>query len=50
MRYERLGDLLRLAFTLAGTREGRTIDEVAQDFRVSRRTAERMLDVGRTAL
>ena len=49
MRYERLGDLLRLAFTLAGTREGRTIDEVAQDFRVSRRTAERMLDVVRTA-
>ena len=49
MRYERLGDLLRLAFTLAGTREGRTIDEVALEFGVSRRTAERMLDVVRTA-
>lgn len=43
MRYERLSDLLRLAFSLAGTREGLSLDEIASEQGVSRRTAERML-------
>ena len=43
MRYERLGEIVRLAFTMAGTREGVSLDDIAQNHAVSRRTAERML-------
>lgn len=43
MRYERLSDLLRLAFALSSTREGLSIDQIADDHGVSGRTAERMI-------
>ena len=49
MRYERIGSLLQLALVLAGTREGLTIEDVATEFDVSRRTAERMLDAVQAA-
>ena len=41
MRYERLSDLFRLAVRLQGV-GGLTIDEIREEFAVSRRTAERM--------
>ena len=41
MRYERLSDLFRLAVRLQGA-GGLTIDEIREEFAVSRRTAERM--------
>ena len=41
MRYERLADLFRLAVRLQGA-GGLTIDEMREEFAVSRRTAERM--------
>ena len=45
MRYEPSQRLLRLAFMLAGTRTGLTLDEIARDLGVGRRTAERQRDV-----
>ena len=44
MRYERLTNIVRLATRLQGTRGGLTMDDIAAEFRVSRRTAERMRD------
>ena len=44
MRYEPSQRLLRLALTLAGTRAGLTLDEIAQELEVGRRTAERLRD------
>lgn len=44
MRYEPSQRLLRLALTLAGTRTGLTLDEIAQELEVGRRTAERLRD------
>lgn len=43
MRYERLVDIVRLAIRLQGA-GGLTLDEIAAEFGVSRRTAERMRD------
>ena len=42
MRYERHGDITRLAIRLQGLRGGMTIADIAEQFDVSRRTAERM--------
>ena len=44
MRYERLTDIVRLATRLQSTRGGLTMDDIVAEFRVSRRTAERMRD------
>ena len=44
MRYERLTEIFRLATRLQGSRGGMTMDDIAEEFRVSRRTAERMRD------
>lgn len=44
MRYERVGDILRLAIRLQGSRGGLTIADIQEQFSVSRRTAERMRD------
>lgn len=49
MRYERMGDLLRLAITLSGTRAGLSVAEIADSQRVHQRTAERMLAALRDA-
>ena len=42
MRYQRAIDLVRLAIWLQGTRTGWTLDDISEEFGVSRRTAERM--------
>ena len=42
MRYERLKDIVNLAIRLQGARGGLTMDDIMAEFRVSRRTAERM--------
>ena len=42
MRYERLKDIIDLAVRLQGRAEGMTLDDIRSEFRVSRRTAERM--------
>ena len=44
MRYQPSQRLLRLALMLAGTRTGLTLDEMAQDLEVGRRTVERLRD------
>ena len=44
MRYERVSDIVKLAIRLQGTAEGLTLDDIAAEFSVSRRTAERMRD------
>lgn len=44
MRYERLTDIVHLATCLQGRRGGMTMDDIAAEFGVSRRTAERMRD------
>lgn len=44
MRHEKLEDLINLARRLAASAEGMTIDEMAREVGVSRRTAERMRD------
>ncbi len=44
MRYERLGDIMRLAIRLQGIRGGTTIEDIQREFSVSRRTAERLRD------
>ena len=43
MRYERVADIIRLAMRLQGA-GGLTLDEIEEEFSVSRRTAERMRD------
>ena len=48
MRYERLTDIVRLATRLQATRHGMTMDDIADEFFVSRRTAERMRDAVET--
>ncbi|WP_037299516.1 helix-turn-helix transcriptional regulator [Rubritepida flocculans] len=42
-RHEKLADGLRLILLLSGSRAGRTLNELAQEFGVGRRTIERML-------
>ncbi len=42
MRYERVGDILKLAILLQGMGGGLTIGDIMEEFKVSRRTAERM--------
>jgi predicted DNA-binding transcriptional regulator YafY len=44
MRYERIEDLLKLAVAMQGNAEGVSLNDIAQGFEVSRRTAERMRD------
>lgn len=44
MRHDKAATLLRLARALAGSAEGLTLDEMAQQAGVDRRTAERMRD------
>lgn len=44
MRYQRLADIVRLATRLQGTSAGLTLAEIAEEFAVSRRTAERLRD------
>ena len=44
MRYERVGDIVRLAIRLQGSYGGLTIADIQEEFSVSRRTAERMRD------
>ena len=44
MRYERLQDIVRLAVRLQGTLGGLTLDDIAAEFSISRRTAERLRD------
>ena len=44
MRYERLSNILKLATLLQARRGGLTLDDVMQEFNVSRRTAERLRD------
>ncbi|MGH7085819.1 MAG: helix-turn-helix transcriptional regulator, partial [Acetobacteraceae bacterium] len=44
MRYGPAENLLRLARHLAATRTGLTLDEMAAELEVGRRTAERMRD------
>lgn len=43
MRFRGKADLLQLAVLLSGSHEGLTVDEVKQEFGISKRTAERML-------
>ena len=42
MRYERVGDIVRLAIRLQGSHGGLTTADIQEEFSVSRRTAERM--------
>ena len=42
MRYERATDLIRLAIRLQASHGGLTLDDIRDDFRVSRSTAERL--------
>lgn len=49
MRYERLTDIVRLATHLQSARGGMTMDAIMEEFRVSRRTAERMRNAVETA-
>jgi predicted DNA-binding transcriptional regulator YafY len=49
MRYGRLADLVRLAMQMQGRADGLSIDDIGQNFEVSRRTAERMRDAIRDA-
>lgn len=44
MHYQKLEQILRLALAFQGTREGLSLADIERDFRVSRRTAERMRD------
>ena len=44
MRYERLQDIVRLAVRLQGSLGGLTLDDISDEFSVSRRTAERLRD------
>ena len=49
MRYEGAKDLIRLAVRLQASRSGLTLDDIAHDFEVSRRTAERRRDAVQAA-
>lgn len=42
--YDRLQDLLHLCLLMQSSRQGVSLDQIEQEFRVSRRTAERMRD------
>ncbi len=42
MRFQRATDIVRLAIRLQGTWRGLTLDDISEEFCVSRRTAERM--------
>ena len=44
MRYGRLQDIVHLAIRLQGARHGLTLDDIQEEFGVSRRTAERLRD------
>ena len=44
MRYERVKDVLTLAIRMQGLRSGVTLDDIREEFAVSRSTAERMRD------
>ena len=44
MRYEPSTNLLRLVLLLSGSRVGLTLDEMAKELEVKRRTAERLRD------
>jgi predicted DNA-binding transcriptional regulator YafY len=44
MRYDRLEDLIRLALRMQGRADGLSLDDIRDEFAVSRRTAERMRD------
>ena len=44
MRYERVEDILKLAVMMQGSADGVSLNNIEQDFGVSRRTAERMRD------
>ena len=48
-RYQRVAELMHLAIKLQASPEGMTLDDVSNQFRVSRRTAERMRDAVETA-
>jgi len=47
VRLEKAGNILRLAKHLASSAEGMSLDDIASEFRVTRRTAERMRDTVR---
>jgi predicted DNA-binding transcriptional regulator YafY len=49
MRYGRLAVLVRLAMQMQGRADGLSLDDIGQNFGVSRRTAERMRDAIRDA-
>ena len=49
MRYQRITDIVRLAIRLQGVRGGLTLDDIAEAFSVSRRTAERLRDAVESA-
>lgn len=49
MRYGRLADLVRLALQMQGRADGLSLDDIGENFEVSRRTAERMRDAIRYA-
>jgi len=42
MRYERAGDVVRLAIRLQGSHGGLTTADIQEEFSVSRRAAERL--------
>lgn len=44
MPYERAADVVRLATSLQASSRGLTLDDVQREFKVSRRTAERLRD------
>ena len=49
MRYERTTDIVRLAIRLQGAHGGLTLDDIGEEFCVSRRTAERLRDAAEAA-
>ena len=49
MRYARQEDLQKLALTMQGSAEGISLADIEIEFKVSRRTAERMRDAVRNA-
>ncbi len=44
MRYDRLENLIRLALRMQGRADGLSLEDIQQDLKISRRTAERMRD------
>ena len=48
MRYERLTDIVKLTLMLQGRADGISLPDIMDEFRVSRRTAERMRDAAFT--